>query len=222
MKTKSQLPGFAELNEAIDWQKVDQLLPVIIQDFQSKVVLMQGYMNQDALQQSLDSGQVTFFSRSKQRLWMKGETSGHTLEIVDLKLDCDQDCLLVQALPQGPTCHRGSRSCFEALPNRPEKALEHRLHFLSELGDLIRERHQSMPEGSYTTKLFKKGLRKMAQKVGEEGVEVALAAVDEDDDSFINEASDLIFHLLVLLEGRGKTLSQVTETLRSRHTIKAK
>jgi phosphoribosyl-ATP pyrophosphohydrolase/phosphoribosyl-AMP cyclohydrolase len=168
---------------------------------------MLGYMNRAALEQTLASHQVTFFSRSKQRLWTKGESSGHVLELVRLEADCDADTLLVQALPRGPTCHLGRTSCFADAPAQ----------FLGELDALIAQRVAERPAGSYTTRLLEAGIRRIAQKVGEEGVETALAAVAQDDDALLGEAADLAYHLLVLLHARGLGLAELQATLIKRH-----
>ncbi|HEX7817355.1 bifunctional phosphoribosyl-AMP cyclohydrolase/phosphoribosyl-ATP diphosphatase HisIE [Dyella sp.] len=197
---------------ALDWAKGEGLLPVIVQQALTGEVLMLGYMNQTALEHTLAHGYVTFFSRSKQRLWTKGESSGHVLRLQDVRMDCDADSLLVTALPQGPTCHRGTSSCFgeggEVVPP---------LGFLAELDALIARRHDERPEGSYTTSLFDEGIRRIAQKVGEEGVETALAAVAQDDRALLGEAADLLFHLTVLLRARGLGLGDAVKVLAKRH-----
>jgi phosphoribosyl-ATP pyrophosphohydrolase/phosphoribosyl-AMP cyclohydrolase len=200
----------AEQIDALAWDKQDGLLPAVIQDAANLRVLMLGYMDRAALQATLDSGHVTFFSRSKQRLWTKGESSGHYLGLVSIETDCDRDTLLVRARPHGPTCHLGRDSCF---PSAPADAAA----FLGELDELIAERERERPAGSYTTKLFEKGLRSIAQKVGEEGVETALAAVAEDDAALCGEAADLLFHLQVLLRARGLSLADAVAVLRERH-----
>ncbi|UPG95852.1 bifunctional phosphoribosyl-AMP cyclohydrolase/phosphoribosyl-ATP diphosphatase HisIE [Luteibacter aegosomatissinici] len=193
-----------------DFAKGDGLVPAIVQHARTGEVLMLGYMDEAALAKTRETGLVTFFSRSKQRLWTKGETSGDTLTLVDLKIDCDADTLLVRALPAGPTCHTGTTSCFgnDVVPA---------LGFLAELNALVASRHDERPKGSYTTKLFEGGIRRMAQKVGEEGVETALAAVAEDDDALLGEAADLVFHLMVVLRARGIGFEQVVAKLASRH-----
>lgn len=197
----------------LDWNKGDGLLPAIVQHWLTGEVLMLGYMNTDALQQTLTRGQVCFFSRSKQRLWVKGESSGHVLELKSIRTDCDADTLLVQAEPHGPTCHLQTSSCFgEGDAVRPP------LGFLAELDALVERRHQERPEGSYTTRLFEGGIRRMAQKVGEEGVETALAAVAQGDAELLSEAADLVFHLTVALRARGLALADVVEVLAQRHT----
>jgi phosphoribosyl-ATP pyrophosphohydrolase/phosphoribosyl-AMP cyclohydrolase len=193
-----------------DFAKGDGLVPAIVQHARTGEVLMLGYMDEAALEKTQATGLVTFFSRSKQRLWTKGETSGDTLALVDLAIDCDADTLLVRALPAGPTCHNGTSSCFgnEVVPA---------LGFLAELDALVASRHAERPAGSYTTSLFEGGIRRMAQKVGEEGVETALAAVAEDDDALIGEAADLVFHLMVVLRARNIGFGQVAAKLASRH-----
>jgi phosphoribosyl-ATP pyrophosphohydrolase/phosphoribosyl-AMP cyclohydrolase len=193
-----------------DFAKGGGLLPAIVQHARTGEVLMLGYMDEAALAKTRELGLVTFFSRSKQRLWTKGETSGDTLALVDARLDCDADTILVRALPAGPTCHNGTSSCFgnDVAPS---------LGFLAELDALVASRHAQRPEGSYTTSLFEGGIRRMAQKVGEEGVETALAAVAEDDESLIGEAADLVFHLMVVLRARGIGFEAVAAKLASRH-----
>lgn len=195
----------------LDWDKGDGLLPVIVQHVSDGRVLMLGYMNREALDVTLASSQVTFFSRSKQRLWTKGESSGNALNLKSVHVDCDHDTLLVMAQPQGPTCHLGSDTCFG-------DAAQSELAFIGQLDQLIAARHVARPEGSYTSRLFAAGTRRIAQKVGEEGVETALAAVAEDDAALAGESADLIFHLLVLLRARGLGLAEVSACLRARHT----
>ncbi len=190
----------------LDFDKGGGLLPVIVQDAHNLRVLMLGYMSRAALDATLATGQVTFFSRSRQRLWKKGEDSGHTLALVSIESDCDADTLLILANPQGPTCHLGRRSCFANAP-----ASE-----LAELDALIERRHRERPIGSYTTQLFEAGVRRMAQKVGEEGVEVALAAVVQDPPALLGEAADLAYHLLVLLRARGVGLRDLEAALHAR------
>ena len=193
--------------DSLAWDKLDGLLPAVIQDVDTLRVLMVGYMDRAALGVTLDSGHVTFYSRSRQRLWTKGETSGHLLDLVAIEADCDRDTLLVQARPRGPTCHLGRDSCFATAPS----------NFLAELDALIATRDRKRPAGSYTTRLFDDGVRAIAQKVGEEGVETALAAVVQDDAALCGEAADLLFHLLVLLRARGLSLNDAVEMLRQRH-----
>jgi len=196
----------------LDWNKGDGLLPAIVQHWLSGEVLMLGYMNAAALERTLASGQVTFFSRSKQRLWTKGESSGHVLALKSARVDCDGDTLLVQAEPQGPTCHLGTSSCFgEPADVAPP------LGFLATLDQLVARRDIERPEGSYTTRLFEGGIRRIAQKVGEEGVETALAAVVQDDEALLGEAADLVFHLMVALRARGLGMRDVCRVLEARH-----
>lgn len=192
--------------EALAWDKQGGLLPAIVQDADTLRVLMLGYMDRAALQATLASGRVTFYSRSKQRLWTKGESSGHVLALVSVEADCDADTLLVQARPHGPTCHLGRTSCFQEAPG----------DVLSALDALIARRAQERPEGSYTTRLFEAGIRRIAQKVGEEGVETALAAVAQDDAALLGEAADLLYHLLVLLRARGLGLDDARRVLAAR------
>lgn len=193
--------------EALAWEKQGGLLPAVVQDADTLRVLMLGYMDRAALQATLDTGRVTFYSRSRQRLWTKGETSGNHLALVTIEADCDADTLLVQARPHGPTCHLGRDSCFSRAPSA----------FTAELDALIADRQRKLPAGSYTTRLFEDGVRRIAQKVGEEGVETALAAVAQDDDALLGEAGDLLYHLLVLLRSRGLGLREVESLLAQRH-----
>lgn len=193
----------------LDWEKTDGLMPVIVQHAISGEVLMLGYMNQAALAQTIESGKVTFFSRSKQRLWTKGESSGHFLNLVTITPDCDNDTLLILAQPIGPTCHLGNSSCFAET--------HHDWHFLYQLEQLLASRKNADPESSYTAKLYASGTKRIAQKVGEEGVETALAATVNDREELTNEASDLVYHLLVLLQDQQLNLSDVIDNLRQRH-----
>ncbi len=196
----------------LDWGKGDGLLPAIVQHCRSGEVLMLGYMNEQALAETRRSGHVTFHSRSKQRLWTKGESSGHVLKLQSIRIDCDADTLLIQAEPAGPTCHTGSSSCFgDSADVRPPWG------FLAELDALIAQREAERPEGSYTTQLFDAGIRRMAQKVGEEGVETALAAVVQTDAELLAESADLVFHLAVLLRARELSLVDVIGLLAKRH-----
>lgn len=195
--------------EQLAWAKQGGLLPVIVQDAATLRVLMLGYMDRAAVQATLETGQVTFFSRSRQRLWVKGETSGNVLELVAIDIDCDRDTLLVQARPRGPTCHLDRCSCFADAPG----------NFLAELDALVAQRERERPPGSYTTRLFDGGVRVIAQKVGEEGVETALAAVVQDDAALAGEAADLLFHLQVLLRARGLSLTDAVAVLRQRHAV---
>ena len=204
--------GLADL-ERLDFVKGEGLLPAIVQHAVSGAVLMLGYMNREALSETLTRRRVVFFSRSKQRLWEKGETSGHRLELAQIRADCDRDTLLVTAWPRGPACHLGTATCFgdEAL------TAAERLAFLAALEAIIAQRIAERPEGSYTARLFAEGPKRLAQKVGEEGLEVALAAAAETDDELIAESADLLFHLLVLLKSRGLPLERVVAALQSRH-----
>jgi phosphoribosyl-ATP pyrophosphohydrolase/phosphoribosyl-AMP cyclohydrolase len=190
------------------------LVPAVVQDVDTAQVLMVGYMNADALAHTLATRQVTFYSRSKARLWTKGEQSGHVLALVEAFLDCDGDTILIHARPNGPTCHTGTTTCFGNFPGPA-------LSFLGELDRLVSARQRERPAGSYTTRLFDAGVAKIAQKVGEEGVETALAGVVESDEALLGESADLIFHLLVLLRSRGLDLRQVANLLRSRHSATA-
>jgi phosphoribosyl-ATP pyrophosphohydrolase/phosphoribosyl-AMP cyclohydrolase len=194
------------------WEKMDGLIPAIVQDFFDGRVLMQGFMNKAALEATLDTGKVTFWSRSREEIWTKGETSGHTLDLVDIHPDCDGDCLLVRAHPEGPTCHLGTLTCFDG-----EEKVIPELAFLTELERVIADRDKNRPEGSYTTSLLESGIKRIAQKVGEEGVETALAAAAGDDNELLNESADLIYHLLVLLRSRKLELGTLVEVLKIRH-----
>ena len=195
----------------IDFQKCGGLVPAVIQDAQTKVVLMLGYMNEEALQKTQESGLVTFYSRSRQCLWTKGETSGNYLHLVDIKVDCDNDTLLIQANPDGPTCHKGTDTCWGE-ENKPNPLL-----FLSELNDFIEKRYKEMPEGSYTTSLFKDGLNRMAQKVGEEALELVIEATNGTNDRLIYEGSDMLYHLIVLLTSKGLRIEDMAKELMERH-----
>jgi phosphoribosyl-AMP cyclohydrolase / phosphoribosyl-ATP pyrophosphohydrolase len=204
--------------ERIDWAKGDGLVPAIVQHADNGSVLMLGYMNRDALRSTLQSGRVVFFSRSKQRLWQKGETSGHYLELRSIQQDCDADTLLVLALPAGPVCHTGSATCFgdlKAFDAAPAGSAS--LHFLTQLEQIIAQRVEQLPQGSYTARLYQSGLKRVAQKVGEEGLEVALAAVTDSDQALLGECADLLYHLLVLLRARKLSLQQVVDALGARH-----
>jgi len=200
------MSGIAVNIDSIDWAKQGGLVPAIVQDASTLQVLMLGYMDREALQQTLECGQVTFFSRSRQRLWRKGEESGHVLELVSVDIDCDADSLLVLATPRGPTCHLQRASCFPGAP----------FDGLQRLGQRIALRDVERPEGSYTARLLQQGVRRIAQKVGEEGVETALAAVAQDDAALTSEAADLLFHLMVLLRARGLSLDAVRRELQRR------
>lgn len=197
--------------DRLAWDKQAGLIPAVVQDARNQRVLMLGYMSREALARTLSSGRVCFYSRSRKTLWMKGESSGDFLELVSLQTDCDRDTLLVQALPHGPTCHLGRTSCFPTAP----------AGFIDELDTLVREREAARPEGSYTTGLFEAGTRRIAQKVGEEGVETALAAVAQDGDALLSEGADLVFHLVVLLRARGLGWDDLVSVLSARHRPKA-
>ena len=192
----------------------DGLVPAIIQDDQTSKVLMLGFMNREAVDKSLELGKVTFFSRSKKRLWTKGEESGHFLMLKDILLDCDQDSLLVKASPMGPVCHTGADTCWD------EKNEHSEFGFTGRLEEIIRDRKNHPEENSYISGLFKKGINKITQKVGEEAVELVIEAKDHNDLLFINEAADLFFHYLILLEARGHNFKEVTDVLRVRHDKK--
>ena len=193
----------------IDYTKNDGLVPAIIQDAVSNKVLMLGYMNQEALEKTLNEQRVTFFSRSKNRLWTKGETSGNFLDLVDIKVDCDKDTLLIKVHPHGPACHTGADTCFEE-SNKGDD-------FLFHLQNVIQDRKTNPKEESYTTKLFQRGINKIAQKVGEEAVELIIEAKDDDKSLFMGEAADLLYHFLVLLSAKGYELEEVLQVLRKRH-----
>jgi phosphoribosyl-ATP pyrophosphohydrolase/phosphoribosyl-AMP cyclohydrolase len=198
--------------EQLAWKKMDGLLPAIVQDAFDGRVLMQAYMNAESLKFTLASKRVTFWSRSRRELWTKGETSGNGLNLVAVHADCDLDCLLLFASPDGPTCHRDTDSCFDdSAPVRPDLA------FLAGLERLVQERSINRPEGSYTSSLFNAGVKRIAQKVGEEGVETALAAAVGDRDELLNESADLLYHLLVLLRARDIQLAEVVNVLQTRH-----
>ena len=192
----------------IDFEKGGGLVPAIIQDAETKNVLMLGYMNQEAYEKTISTKKVTFWSNC---LWTKGETSGHFLHLVDIMVDCDNDTLLVKANPDGPTCHTGTDTCWG------EENTQNPLLFLTELQDFINLRHEEMPEGSYTTKLFKDGINKIAQKVGEEALETVIEATNGTSDHLIYEASDLLYHLVVMLTSKGMRIEQVANELHKRH-----
>ncbi|ALS98989.1 bifunctional phosphoribosyl-AMP cyclohydrolase/phosphoribosyl-ATP diphosphatase HisIE [Lacimicrobium alkaliphilum] len=195
---------------ALAWDKMDDLIPVVVQHAVSGKILMQGYMNPQAAIKTLETSTVTFYSRSKQRLWTKGESSGHTLDLVELSADCDQDCLIALAHPNGPTCHLGTPSCWQqgATPG---------MTFIGELEQVLAGRKQASPDSSYTASLYAKGIKRIAQKVGEEGVETALAATVADLEELKNESADLLYHLIVLLQASGLQLADVIELLKQRH-----
>lgn len=197
--------NFSELDTA---KSCAGLVPAIIQDDNTRQVLMLGYMNEEAYNKTVAENRVTFFSRTKNRLWTKGETSGNFLNVKSISKDCDDDTLLIRVVPVGPVCHTGTKTCFAGRENEG---------FIGELQSVIQQRHRDMPEGSYTTKLFTKGVKKIAQKVGEEAVETVIEAVDNNNADLIYEASDLIYHLLVLLENQGLSITDLEEELAARH-----
>jgi len=193
---------------SLDWEKTAGLLPVIIQNYKTLEVLMLGYMNAEALEKTQAEGKVTFFSRSKNRLWTKGETSNNFLYVKELFVDCDNDTILIKADAVGPTCHTGSRSCFKTDFNQ---------NFIFELENIINDRYENPVEGSYINKMRSKGLNKIAQKVGEEGVETVIAALAESEEELIGEASDLLFHLMFLLKEKGLSIQDIAKNLEKRH-----
>lgn len=195
---------------ALDFEKMGGLIPAIVQDARTKNVLMLGFMNEEAYKKTLEINKVTFYSRTRNILWTKGEESGNFLNVVSIAEDCDKDTLLIQAIPVGPVCHTGAATCFS---DKNEFGIE----FLSYLQDFISKRYEEMPEGSYTTSLFKKGINRMAQKVGEEAVETVIEATNGTDDRLIYEASDLIYHLIVLLTSKGMRIEDLAKELQSRH-----
>jgi phosphoribosyl-ATP pyrophosphohydrolase/phosphoribosyl-AMP cyclohydrolase len=197
----------------VDFDKGDGLVPAIVQDADTGAVLMLAYMNREALEQTLARKRAVFYSRSKQRLWEKGETTGHTLDVVDVAVDCDADTLLITARPRGPACHKGTLTCFGDEP----RAAATSIAFLAKLEAVIAQRAAEQPDASYTAKLLAKGINKVAQKVGEEGVETALAGVNEADDKLVAESADLLFHLMVLLRARNVPLATVVAELEKRH-----
>ena len=195
----------------IDFNKGDGLVPVIIQNAQTMQVLMLGYMNKEALDQTIETKKVTFYSRSKKRLWMKGESSGNILSVIDIKMDCDHDSLLIFVNPKGPTCHTGSTSCFKEDTSKG---------FIYELEKTINDRINSKDSTSYTNELYQKGINKIAQKVGEEAVELVIEAKDSNDELFKNEAADLLYHLLILLKVKDQSFSNIEEVLKNRSISK--
>ena len=199
----------------MDFEKLNGLIPVIIQDANTDTVLMLGFMNSEALDRTREEGKVTFFSRTKNSLWTKGEESGNFLHVVEILEDCDKDTLLIKANPAGPVCHTGSETCFNEkniAPLDPEG-----ISFIAQLQKLINKRKIEMPKGSYTTSLFNAGINKIAQKVGEEAVELVIEAKDNNDELFLNEAADLLYHMLVLLTAKGKDIKDVVASLEQRH-----
>lgn len=196
---------------SLDFNKMNGLVPAIIQDNTTGKVLMLGFMNEEAYQKTLNDKLVTFYSRTKNRLWTKGEESGNFLDVVSVAADCDNDTILVKVTPRGPVCHTGADTCFD-------ESNKDTMVFLKFLQDLIDDRKATMPEGSYTTRLFQKGINKIAQKVGEEAVELVIESKDQNDDLFLNEAADLVYHLLVLLSAKNYRIENVIEILKSRHS----
>ncbi|MCK5824021.1 MAG: bifunctional phosphoribosyl-AMP cyclohydrolase/phosphoribosyl-ATP diphosphatase HisIE [Ichthyobacteriaceae bacterium] len=216
----------------IDFNKQDGLVPAVVQDAETNKVLMLAYMNEDAYNKTIDTKMVTFWSRSRNELWTKGETSGNTMKLVDIAVDCDNDTLLVKVIPVGPVCHLGSDTCWDETNSRFTKHVTQSGteivddnsanegkeigEFISHLEDVIKERRTNMSDKSYVASLFKKGINKIAQKVGEEGVEVVIEAMDNNDDLFLNENADLLFHQLILLQAKGYTMKDVIEVLKGR------
>lgn len=196
----------------LDFDKLNGLIPAVVQDDKTLKVLMVGFMNLEAVEKTQEIGQVTFFSRTKNRLWTKGEESGNFLNVVSLLVDCDNDTLLIKANPVGPVCHTGADTCFD------EKNQKDEMQFLSYLQDFIDKRKKEMPEGSYTTSLFEAGTRRIAQKVGEEAVETIIGAMANDDENFIYESGDLIYHLIVLLSHKGYRIEDIVRELKKRHS----
>lgn len=194
----------------LDFNKMGGLVPAIIQDNYTKKVLMLGFMNREALDKTIETGKVTFYSRTKGRLWTKGEESGNFLHVVSIKEDCDRDTLLIKVNPVGPVCHTGTDTCWGEVNDEP-------IMFFSYLQDFIEKRYQEMPKGSYTTSLFKDGINRMAQKVGEEAVETVIEATNGTDDRLIYEASDMIYHLIVLLTSKGMRIEDLASELKKRH-----
>ena len=195
----------------IDFDKMNGLVPAIIQDANTKNVLMLGFMNKEAYDKTVATGKVTFWSRSRNCLWTKGETSGNYLELVNIQNDCDNDTLLVKAIPHGPTCHTGTDTCWG------EENTDNPLLFIGELQDFIEKRHEEMPEGSYTTRLFNDGIKKIAQKVGEEALESVIEAVDGDNDKMVYEVADMMYHVLVMLTAKGLRIEDIANELAKRH-----
>lgn len=201
-----------KMDMEIDFEKMNGLVPAIIQDNRTLKVLMLGFMNEEALQKTLSTKKVTFYSRSRKCLWTKGETSGNYLNVVSVKCDCDNDTLLIKAIPDGPVCHTGADTCWN------ENNTPNPLAFLSTLQDFIEKRREEMPEGSYTTSLFKDGINRMAQKVGEEALETVIEAVNGSNERLIYEASDMFYHLIVMLTEKGIRIERIAEELQKRHT----
>lgn len=197
----------------LDFDKLGGLIPAIIQDSRTKNVLMLGFMNREAYEKTLELNKVTFYSRTRHRLWTKGEESGNFLNVVSIEVDCDHDTLLIKAIPEGPVCHTGTATCFN-------DDNSYGIQFLSELQDFIVKRHKEMPAGSYTTSLFESGINRMAQKVGEEAVETVIEATNGTDGRMMYEASDLLYHLIVLLTAKGRRIEELAEALERRHNKK--
>ncbi len=200
------------MDMSIDFDKMDGLVPAIIQDADTAKVLMLGFMNREAYDKTVETGKVTFYSRTRKRLWTKGEESGNFLHVVSVKADCDRDTLLIQVHPVGPVCHTGTDTCWGEKNEQP-------VMFLKELQDFINVRHTEMPEGSYTTSLFRSGVNKMAQKVGEEAVETVIEACNGTDDRLIYESADLLYHLIVLLTSKGYSIEDIARELKERHGV---
>lgn len=200
------------MDMSIDFDKMDGLVPAIIQDADTAKVLMLGFMNREAYDKTMEMGKVTFYSRTRKRLWTKGEESGNFLHVVSVKADCDRDTLLIQVHPVGPVCHTGTDTCWGEKNEQP-------VMFLKELQDFINVRHTEMPEGSYTTSLFRSGVNKMAQKVGEEAVETVIEACNGTDDRLIYESADLLYHLIVLLTSKGYSIEDIARELKERHGV---
>lgn len=200
------------MDMSIDFDKMDGLVPAIIQDADTAKVLMLGFMNREAYDKTMETGKVTFYSRTHKRLWTKGEESGNFLHVVSVKADCDRDTLLIQVHPVGPVCHTGTDTCWGEKNEQP-------VMFLKELQDFINVRHTEMPEGSYTTSLFRSGVNKMAQKVGEEAVETVIEACNGTDDRLIYESADLLYHLIVLLTSKGYSIEDIARELKERHGV---
>lgn len=200
------------MDVSIDFDKMDGLVPAIIQDADTAKVLMLGFMNREAYNKTMETGKVTFYSRTRNRLWTKGEESGNFLHVVSVKADCDRDTLLIQVHPVGPVCHTGTDTCWGEKNEQP-------VMFLKELQDFINVRHTEMPEGSYTTSLFRSGVNKMAQKVGEEAVETVIEACNGTDDRLIYESADLLYHLIVLLTSKGYSIEDIARELKERHGV---
>jgi phosphoribosyl-AMP cyclohydrolase / phosphoribosyl-ATP pyrophosphohydrolase len=202
---------FKNISE-LDFDKMDGLIPAVIQDDKTLKVLMVGFMNKEAIEKTQEIGKVTFFSRTKNRLWTKGEESGNFLNVVSVLVDCDEDTLLIKVNPVGPVCHTGTDTCFDEVNPKDD------VQFLSYLQDFIDKRKKEMPEGSYTTSLFKKGTRTITQKVGEEAVETIIGAMANDDENFIYESGDLLYHLIVLLSHKGYRIEDIVRELKKRHS----